>query len=195
MATAMTLPGLPSGLGATIIQASTVLLPAGDYTPIDWYAAQRLVSEVGRQMFSEFPNGNTPNPSWQFYTRADMTGSNASQKTLVGIYRRSINGERKSLNASTMVYGSFPTIRKRISVSVWHTVEVTLTNGSKYWDVSISGAGATVFVDPETGQLILPTNGYQALHEALGLLLKPVAGSVPLWDPAYAGLAGINPNV
>jgi hypothetical protein len=195
MATAMILPGLPSGLGSTVIQANAILVPAGDYTLLDWNSAQRLVNETGRGFFPDMPNGNTPNPAWQFYTRTDMTGASAAQKTLVGINRRTLTGTRKALNTTTMTYGEFPGDRRRIDVYVWHSVEVTLTNGAKYADVSLSKAGATVFIDPETRQYIVPTNGYQTIHEAMAFLLKPVAAGAPLYDPAYAALAGLNPNV
>lgn len=195
MATAMVLPGLPSGLGTTIIQANALNIPAAEYTPLDWTSAQRRVNELGRGLFIDFPGGKNPDTSWLFFTRTDMTGSNASQKTLMGVRLRSVGGSRSALNVADMDYKPFPTIRKTIQVYLWHHVEVTLTNGSKYGDVQLSIAGATVMVDPETGQLIVPTSGYEAIYEALGMLLKPVAAGAPGWTPAYAGLAGLNPNV
>jgi hypothetical protein len=59
----------------------------------------------------------------------------------------------------------------------------------------LSLAGATILTNPEDGTMVTPTNGYQTLHEALGLLLQPVAGNVPNWNPAYAGAVGLNPNI
>jgi hypothetical protein len=189
----MTLPGLPSGLGATIIQANAILLPAGDYIQLDWGQVQRIVNAAGPSMFPEIPRGAQPNPSWVFYTRTDMSGATASQKTIVGVKNRVIASNRKALNTSTMVYGEFPTKRNRIDVYAYHAVEATLSNGAKYADVSLSLAGSTVFSDPETQQLVVPTNGYQAIHEAMAFLLKPVAAGAPVWDPAYAAIAGVLP--
>lgn len=195
MATSIVLPALPSGLGSTIIQANALSIPVGEYTQIDWYTAQRRVADMGKQYFPDFPMGKNPDTSWTFFTRTDMTGASAGQKTILGVQVRTIGANRSALNPTSMITANFPTTRKIVRVFMWHVVEFTLTNGAKYLDVQLSITGATVFVDPETGQLLTPTNGYQAVYEALSLLLKPVAAGAPLWDPAFASLAGLNPNV
>lgn len=199
MAVTAALPGLPSGLGATIIQASTLLLPASEYVPIDWNVAQRIVDNSKlRANFSQFPgklkNGQT-NPDWAFYARSDMSGTSSPKKTLVGILARVIGGTKSVFNTTLNGPVVFPTKKVEYTVYVWHYVNVTLTSGSVYTDVQLSCVTATILYDPESGDILAPTSGYQAIHEALGLVIKPVAGTVPLFDPAYAGVSGQNPNV
>jgi hypothetical protein len=194
MATSCALPGLPTGLGATTIQASTILIPTNEYQSLTWASAQRKVKEIGSSYFNDFPTGKDEDPNWQFYTRADMGGSNATQKTIIGMQTRTVPGNRSALNTTTMVSSVFSTLKKIIVANVWHFAEITLTNGSKYWDVQLSAVKATILVDPETGAILVPTSAFQAVHEALGMVLKPVAGAVPVWDPAYAALGGLNPN-
>lgn len=191
--TTATLPGLPTGLGATVIQANAISLQTGDYTDLSWDEAQKRVRTLGKQFFLDFPSG-VKDPNWRFYTRKDMASASASQSTIIGIRTRVVSVTQKALNTTTMVTGSFPASRTLVEVFAWHYCEVTLTNGSKYGDVILSKASVTVLQDPETSALLSPTNGYQAVYEAVDMLLKPVAASAPLWDPTYAIISGVNPN-
>lgn len=193
MATAV-YPGLPTSFGGTIIQASTLLLQQSDYVPISWDSVRRIVA-ADPQAFVDIPRTKAADPNWTFYIRKDMTGTLSSQRTLVGIRYRSISKTRSVLNTSlAQAATSFKTLAHMISSYAWHVAEVTLASGEKFNDVTLSTVGATVMIDPDTKAVLAPTSGYLAIHEALGFILKPVAASVPTWDPAYAAIAGMNPS-
>lgn len=195
MAVTATLPGLPSGLGATVIQSNALTIPAGEYTQIDWATAQKIANDNGRDLYVNMPNGKVADPNWRFYIRADMTGTTGSQKTLIAVQARTVPGKRGALNTTTMQTTEFKAQRRHLTIHAWHIAEVTLTNLAVYLDVVYSSVSHTVLLSPESGIYIAITNGYQSFYEACSLLFKPVAASAPVLDPLYAALAGLSPNV
>jgi hypothetical protein len=193
MATAISYPALPSGLGATVIQANALTVPANEYKLIDWHAAQNWVSKHGRGLFQNFPGGKDAHPNWTFYLRSDLTGSTSSQKSLVGIQVTQKRFQRSALNTTYMSTDSFPAEAYEVKVNIWHYATITLTNGSSYPEVLWSGAGTTVPSDPETIDFLTLATTYELVYEALAFLFKQNAAAAPTYEPMMAAIAGLSP--
>jgi len=193
MATSATLSALPSSFGATVIQANALLLQTGDYSFVDWKFVQKRVDQQGRSRFRGFPGGKVEDPNVLFLMRNDLTGVNSAVRTIVALWSLGMNERQSALNTSTMDQLDFATMSTIIRVGAWHYVDVTLSSGAKYNRPVASFLEYQMLNDPETGQLLPETNGYQRLHEALAFVLKPVAAGAPLWDPFYASSSGIMP--
>lgn len=193
MTTTIDYPGNPVDNGATVIQANALTLVAGDYDDYTWEAAQRWVSQIGKDYFDHFPTDKTPNPNWIFYIRSDMIGSQSGQKTLIGVELVTKKANRSALNTTTMVSASFPTQRILVRVLFWHVNVITLTNGTTFSDVSLSGVMQTVHRDPEGMSWLLETDSWQMLQEAAGFCWKPVAASAPSSDPLMKIISGEHP--
>jgi hypothetical protein len=191
MATTSILPALPSGLGSTVVQANALILQANDYVPVSWSRAQQFVKDNGGgTVYAGFPVATKEDTTISFYMRGDLATAEAPKVTLAMV-KSAANAMSKSPTGGTT---SIKSTRITVSISLWHWVDVTLTDGSKFSDVLRSDAGMTVLRDPETNAIMIPTNGYQQLHETTSFIMKPVAAGAPVYDPLYAAVVGLNPN-
>lgn len=193
MATTSVIQALPTSYGATVIQASTFNLPAGDYKLVDWNVAQRRVDTLGRKLFSRMPGGSVADPNVLFYQREDITGNTAMLKTLVAVTIGTQVSNRQALNTSSMEKPSFEVSKVIEDVKVWHIVQNTLTNLSTYFDALGSGVWLQESLDPEGYNFLVPANDYQRLYEGMAFVLKQNAGSTPTMEPFYAAVSGSIP--
>jgi hypothetical protein len=197
MASSAVIPALPTSFGGTLIQANQLTLPAGtEYEQISYEAAKEALALLGGQdLFLEFPFGSKSEPvNTTFYSRKDIVSAAAPSSTIALVRRRTTVGNRAP--NSTTTNNSKTTVTKvDVLVKMWHIMEVTLTDGTKFVDGLLSVAGFTAIRDPETAAILIPTSGYLALLEACDFILKPVAAGAPTYDPFYAAVLGRNPNV
>lgn len=195
MAVTAVYPALATSYGGTVIQANQVLLPAStEYERITWEAAQLRVKQLGgSQRFSRFPTSPKPDPRFNFYSRKDVVSAAAPSATLAAVI---LNSTFQKMPLQNTYDGDLVGVTKLyVEVLMWHVIEVTLTDTRKFNEVTLTTASFTALRDPETAAVLIATNAYQTLMEANGFLLKPVAAGAPLYDPFYASILGLNPNV
>lgn len=191
--TSSVIQALATVYGASVIQASTFNIPTGDYIIVPWSIAQRRINLIGRKLFVNVPGGDVEDPNVMWLQRDDVTGSNASIKTIIAITIKNQVSTRQALNTASMEKQTFDVTKVIEDVKAWHVVQDTLTNLSAYWDVLGSGAWLQEAVDPESLSFMAPANDYQRLYEALACIYKQNAGSTPTLEPFYAAVSGSKP--
>lgn len=192
MTVVIALPALPSSNGASIIQTSNFAL-SSVYAEITYAAALARVKNMGQHLFSGFP-GKDPGPSYHWYERSNMSSGSENLATIVATRSSAVNRVVPPLNTVASTVSRNVTLKSFIvEVLHWTPVRVTMTDGQIYHDVEYHSASATAYIDPETQIYAMPTNGYQALYEAVGFMLKPVAGTTPDYSNLYKAANGRNP--
>lgn len=185
---------LPVTQGSTIIQCSVVLNEANSFSTLTTEDLERIFK--GQQVRSDFHN--MPNvseyPNWMFFRRNDMTGTDAIYRTVIAIKSVTQSKMRSRTDPTTGKPVSFESKKWVTEVRGWYWVSGTWTAGDVYNEIDYLAVAGTMHEDPELRVLAMPTSGYQALHEVLGFLLKPVAAGVPLLTPWQTALGFANPN-
>jgi hypothetical protein len=175
-----------------VIQANSILIQVNDYQILDRTDLKRRLNGE-RHLFYNMP-GDKDLDNWSFYTRADMTGPEASQKPILAVRHTPRVIQRQSINTDTKKPVTYEVKSWQTTFRLWHYVIATWSDGMSYGDISYSAAEGTMFINPEDRSLMLPTNGYQTPYEALALLMKPVAAGAPLLTPWQTSIGGGNPN-
>jgi len=191
MATTYVVDALPTSWGATIIQANALSIPSGAYEAI---THDKLKSVLGGTItdYLGLPQQKA-GPEWEFYARSNMTGVDVIHRTIVGFRRIKVQKNKKSSVASSSDQPAVAKISHIFYQYTWHSSTLTLDVGPVLLDIYHGGHVIQVDQDPANGDLIVPTNAYQCVHEGLGFFLKPVAAGAPTWDRAYALVSGSNP--
>jgi hypothetical protein len=192
MATTAVLPAIATSYGGTIVQANSLVLPAAtEYEKIDWEAAQARAKQLGgAKRFWGFPDTPKRDIRYTWYSRKDIVSAAAPAATLVAVIVNTVN-ETIPLPDSI----SLLTTMIVAEVKAWHIQENTDSGGTKYTKVIPTGAMFSAMRDPDGAALIIATSAYQAFQETTSFLFKPVAAGAPLYDPFYAAVLGLNPNV
>ena len=194
MATTFVLKGLPSSFGATIIQANALLLQVDDYEKSDYVSCNNRMASLGLSYFYDVPRGNDlARTIW--YVRKDMSGVDATQATIAAM-KVMFRPNNRSVESATANNGklTFPAGQYIVESRFWHYLLATRGSTATYPEIDHKMIRTTVFVDPDTQDLAVPTNAYQGVHEALAFHMKPVAAGAPLMTPVYSAIGGRNPS-
>jgi hypothetical protein len=187
MATTANLLGLPSTLGATIVQSTTLQIQSAAFDDMSWEAAKSFVSKRGYDYFIDTPlRSEKPLSTWAFYMRNNMATVNANWSTLVGIYT----------STQKVVRGAgdkFSPTRTRVKAYVWDAIEINCEADGTYVEVVVNDCGTTILSDPKASGMLIPVSYHQSMQQAQAFVWKVVAANVPLFDPALLAQGGLYP--